>query len=67
MEGIEKDEYDRILGLKAKGLGTAVVAAVRYRAPTDKHATGSESAFPAGRRGAARLKIPLIRWETGMN
>ena len=39
MEGIEKAEYDTILGLKAKGLGTAVVAAVGYRAPTDKYAT----------------------------
>ncbi|HYY28947.1 MAG TPA: NAD(P)H-dependent oxidoreductase [Chthoniobacterales bacterium] len=39
MEGIEKSEYDTILGLKAKGLGTAVVAAFGFRAPTDKYAT----------------------------
>lgn len=39
MEGIEKSEYDTILGLKAKGLGTVVVAALGFRAPTDKYAT----------------------------
>ncbi len=35
MEGFDADGYDRILGLKAQGLHTAVIAAVGYRAPED--------------------------------
>lgn len=37
MEGIEKDKYDEILGLKAKGLTSVVMAAAGYRASDDKY------------------------------
>jgi nitroreductase len=38
MEGIEPVNYDRLLGLAAKGLTTVVACAAGYRAETDKYA-----------------------------
>jgi nitroreductase len=38
MEGIEPVNYDRVLGLAAKGLTTIVACAAGYRAVTDKYA-----------------------------
>ena len=35
MEGFEADQYDEILGLKAKGLKAAVIATVGYRSEED--------------------------------
>lgn len=46
LEGIEREKYDEILGLKQKGLETAVAAAVGYRAATDKYATAAKVRFP---------------------
>jgi len=39
MEGFEKNRYDEILGLKARGLTASVIAAVGYRKATDKYAS----------------------------
>ncbi len=39
MEGFERARYDEILGLGERGLAASVVAAVGYRARTDKYAT----------------------------
>ncbi len=39
MEGVAPAQYDEILGLREKGLGTVVVATAGYRASTDKYAT----------------------------
>src|SRR5271170_1654371 len=39
MEGFDRAQYDEILGLKAKGFATAVIATVGYRLPTDKYAS----------------------------
>lgn len=36
MEGFEQDKYDEILGLKEKGLSTAVVLPIGYRSEEDK-------------------------------
>ncbi len=36
MEGFEPEKYDNILGLKAKGLNAAVIAAVGYRSQEDQ-------------------------------
>ncbi len=36
MEGFDRGEFDRILGLPGKGLQTAVIATVGYRHPEDK-------------------------------
>jgi nitroreductase len=46
MEGFEKCRYDDILGLKARGLATSVMAAVGYRASTDKYARLPKVRFP---------------------
>jgi nitroreductase len=46
MEGFEKCRYDDILGLKARGLTTSVIAAVGYRATGDKYATAPKVRFP---------------------
>jgi nitroreductase len=46
MEGFEKCRYDDILGLKARGLTTSVIAAVGYRAAGDKYATAPKVRFP---------------------
>lgn len=37
MEGFDKEAYDRILGLKDKGLTTVVALPIGYRADSDKH------------------------------
>ncbi|NJN72158.1 MAG: NAD(P)H-dependent oxidoreductase [Limnothrix sp. RL_2_0] len=39
MEGFDSDAYDKILGLKEKGLRSVVVCPVGYRASDDKYAT----------------------------
>ncbi len=38
MEGFQPDKYDEILGLKAKGLGSVVIATAGYRSAEDKNA-----------------------------
>lgn len=38
MEGFDRAQYDEILGLKAKGYSSAVIATLGYRLPTDKYA-----------------------------
>ena len=38
MEGFNHAQYDEILGLKAKGYSSAVIATLGYRLPTDKYA-----------------------------
>ncbi len=45
MEGIIPAEYDRILGLKEKGLTTTVACALGYRAETDKYAAAPKVRF----------------------
>jgi nitroreductase len=45
MEGFDRTQYDEILGLKAKGYSSAVVAAVGYRIATDKYAAGPKVRF----------------------
>ena len=46
MEGFDRAHYDEILGLKAKGYSSAVVATLGYRLSTDKYATGPKVRFP---------------------
>ena len=46
MEGFDRAQYDEILGLKAKGLASAVIATVGYRLPTDKYASAPKVRFP---------------------
>jgi nitroreductase len=46
MEGFDRAQYDEILGLKAKGLATAVIATLGYRAPADKYADAPKVRFP---------------------
>ncbi len=46
MEGFDRAQYDEILGLKAKGYSSAVIATLGYRLPTDKYATGPKVRFP---------------------
>jgi nitroreductase len=46
MEGFDHAQYDEILGLKAKGFASAVIATVGYRAATDKNATAPKVRFP---------------------
>jgi nitroreductase len=38
MEGLEPDEYDRVLGLSGNGYATVVACALGYRAANDKYA-----------------------------
>lgn len=47
MEGFNKDEYNRILGLKEKGLSSVVVAAVGYRSESDKYSKLEKVRRPA--------------------
>jgi nitroreductase len=49
MEGIERGRYDDLLGLKARGLTTAMIVTLGYRAPTDKYATAPKVRFPVSR------------------
>jgi nitroreductase len=46
MEGFDRAQYDEILGLKAKGYSSAVIATVGYRLPTDKYAAAPKVRFP---------------------
>ena len=46
MEGFDRAQYDEILGLKAKGFASAVIATVGYRLATDKNATAPKVRFP---------------------
>jgi nitroreductase len=46
MEGFDKAQYDEILGLKAKGYSSAVIATVGYRSSTDKYAAAPKVRFP---------------------
>ena len=39
MEGFQADQYDEILGLKAKGLGSVVIATAGYRSAEDTNAS----------------------------
>jgi nitroreductase len=45
MEGFDRAKFDEILGLKAKGLASAVIATVGYRAATDKYAAAPKVRF----------------------
>ncbi len=47
MEGFLPDEYDRILGLKEKGLRSVVLCALGYRAIDDKYASLAKVRFPS--------------------
>jgi nitroreductase len=46
MEGIDRAQYDAILGLSQKGLASAMVATLGYRLATDKYATAPKVRFP---------------------
>jgi nitroreductase len=46
MEGFDRAQYDEILGLKAQGYATAVIATVGYRSPSDKYADAAKVRFP---------------------
>ncbi|MEG4405245.1 NAD(P)H-dependent oxidoreductase [Microcoleus sp. MON2_D5] len=46
MEGIEPVNYDRLLGLSAKGFTTVVACAAGYRSETDKYASLAKVRFP---------------------
>src|SRR5271156_3016824 len=46
MEGFDRGQYDEILGLKAKGYSSAVIATLGYRAATDKYAASPKVRFP---------------------
>ncbi len=47
MEGINPAEYDRILGLEAKGLTALAVVTAGYRSTEDKYAAAPKVRFPA--------------------
>jgi nitroreductase len=46
MEGFDRVQYDEILGLKAKGYSSGVIATLGYRLPTDKYAAAPKVRFP---------------------
>jgi nitroreductase len=46
MEGFDRAQYDEILGLSARGLGSAAIATLGYRSPTDKSANAPKVRFP---------------------
>jgi nitroreductase len=46
MEGFDRAQYDEILGLKAKGYASAVIATLGYRSPDDKYAAAPKVRFP---------------------
>src|SRR6267154_5305512 len=46
MEGFDRAQYDEILGLKAQGYASAVIATVGYRASTDQNASAPKVRFP---------------------
>lgn len=45
MEGFDRAQYDEILGLKAKGYSSAVIAPLGYRLSTDKYAAAPKVRF----------------------
>jgi nitroreductase len=45
MEGFQPDQYDEILGLKARGYGAVVIATAGYRQPDDPAAKAAKSRF----------------------
>jgi hypothetical protein len=47
MEGINADEYDRILGLKGSGFKTVAGVALGYRHPEDRYALSKKVRYPA--------------------
>jgi nitroreductase len=47
MEGIEKDAYDKLLGLDESDYTTIVGCAVGYRHPADKYASAKKVRFPS--------------------
>jgi len=46
MEGFDRAQYDEILGLKAQGYASAVIATVGYRAATDQYSSAPKVRFP---------------------
>ena len=46
MEGIDRAQYDAILGLSQKGLATAMVATLGYRSDADQYAAAPKVRFP---------------------
>jgi nitroreductase len=46
MEGFDRAQYDEILGLKAKGCASAVIATLGYRSSADKYAGAPKVRFP---------------------
>ena len=46
MEGFDRAQYDKILGLNKQGFGSAVIATLGYRASSDKYATAYKVRFP---------------------
>jgi nitroreductase len=46
MEGFDRAQYDEILGLREKGLASAVIATAGYRASTDRYANAPKVRFP---------------------
>lgn len=49
MEGFDRAQYDEILGLRAKGYATAVIATLGYRSSEDKYAGALKVRFPKER------------------
>lgn len=49
MEGFDRAKFDEILGLKAEGYASAVIAAVGYRLPEDAYALAPKVRFPKER------------------
>jgi nitroreductase len=46
MEGFDRAQYDEILGLKAQGFSSAVIATLGYRSTGDKYAAAPKVRFP---------------------
>jgi nitroreductase len=46
MEGFDRAQYDDLLGLKAQGLASAVIATLGYRSADDKYAAAPKVRFP---------------------
>ena len=46
MEGIDRAQYDAILGLSQKGLATAMAATLGYRSAADQYAAAAKVRFP---------------------
>jgi hypothetical protein len=46
MGGFDHAQYDEILGLKAQGLASAVIATAGYRSAADKYASAPKVRFP---------------------